>query len=185
MHRNRTLSLVAALIFTLAVTLTGRAQTRSAEQSSQSEVKQRFAAAVERASAPTEQHKALNALVGDFDETVEVHLGPGEPMRVHGSSKGQWIMGGRFVKLEGTADADEQLKGDRLVIYGYDPAATKYTLWQVESSSLSSTSATGDYDAATKTFTFDGTRSGPGGAPLAFRWVLKVADDGSMAQTIF
>jgi hypothetical protein len=115
---------------------------------------------------------------------VDVHLGPGEPMRVRGVSSGKWIMGGRFVRFEVTAAPDEPLKGDRLLVYGYDPAAKKYSMWQVESSSLTATSATGDYDAATKTFTFDGAHDRPGSPPMAFRWVLKIADDGSMTQTI-
>src|SRR4051794_41272737 len=90
--------LIGSLAIALGLGLAARAQTRpAAGRMSQNDMKQRFAAAIEKSSAPTEAHQALAPLVGEFDETVDVHLGPGEPMRVRGVSSGKWIMGGRFV----------------------------------------------------------------------------------------
>src|SRR4051794_21781634 len=105
-----------------------RAQTTrpaDATDAAQDQMKRRFLEMVQRTSAPTEQHRALAALVGDFDEATEVPLGPGEPMRARGVSHGRWVMGGRFVEVDGAAAPDEPLKGERMVVYGYDPAAKK------------------------------------------------------------
>jgi hypothetical protein len=146
------------------------------------EMKRRFAEMVRRTSSPTEQHKALQPLVGEFDEAAEVRLGPGEPMRARAVAHGRWIMDGRFVEVDSESAPDETLKGQRMVVYGYDPAAHKYTLWQVESASLTASTATGDYDAASRTFTFDGVRGDPN--QPAFRWRIKLEDDGSITQTV-
>jgi hypothetical protein len=146
--------------------------------------KKQYAAAVEKSSAPTEQHKALAPLVGSFDIATEARMGPGEPMRMHGVGTGAWTMGGRFVRMDSAAAPDEEVKGERMNVFGYDPAAKKYTLWGIESGSLTAYSATGDYDAASKTLTFDGERDGPGGGKMPFRWTLKALDGGGLAQSI-
>jgi Protein of unknown function (DUF1579) len=150
---------------------------------SPAEAKRKFAETIEKASAPTEAHKVLGALVGDFDQRILVSMGRGEPMKSHSVGKGQWIMGGRFVQFNSTSAPDEEVKGDRLVIFGYDPNVRKYTLWNIESMSLTATAASGDYDQASKTFTFDGERE-EHSAKTPFRWTMKVQPDGSIAQEI-
>ena len=150
----------------------------------QHDMKQQLAAMAEAASAPTDAHRALAMLVGRFDEITEVRMGPGEPMRAHSVCTAQWVMGGRFVRLESSAAPDEELKGDRLVVYGYDPAAKKYTLWNVESGSLTAVTALGDYDSTSKTLTFVGERDQSGVGKVPMRWVLRAEAGGVIAQTI-
>jgi hypothetical protein len=178
----RIASVCIAVILLSSVRAGAQATTQPTDDAANAEMKRRFMDMVQRTSAPTEQHKMLAPLAGDFDVATEVHLGPGEPMRARGVGHGHWIMGGRFVQLDETAAPDEPLKGERMVIYGYDPAAQKYTMWQIESASLTASSATGDYDPASKTFTFEGNR-GESNKP-AFRWRVKIEDDGSITQTI-
>lgn len=153
---------------------------------SQSDMKAMFNANTARARLPAETHEALSALVGEFSTQSEVHLAPApaEPMRAHATTVGRWIMGELFVQVNGAADADEELKGERQTIYGYDPGAKTYTMWQVESGNLTATTATGYYDAATRTFTFEGERElGPRGK-AAILWVIGVQPDGSLKQSI-
>jgi hypothetical protein len=160
------------------------AQAPAAAKQSQSEMKRQFTERSERASAPTEPHKALAAFVGDFDLLTEVRIGPGEPMKARSTAKGRSTMGGRFVEVRSESTPEEELKGERLLIYGYDPGARKYTLANFDSGSLTATMAVGDYDAATKTFTFDGERGVPGGGKVPFRWVLKLEAGGAIDQKI-
>jgi hypothetical protein len=160
------------------------AQTPPGGQNRQREMKKQFTQGSEKASAPTAQHKVLAAFVGDFDQFTEVHLGPREPMKAKGIGTGRWILGGRFVEVRSESAPDEDLKGERLLIYGYDPAAKKYTLYNFESGSLGVTTATGEYNAASKTFTFDGQRDEPGASKIPFRWVLKVLENGELEQKI-
>jgi hypothetical protein len=157
---------------------------RAASKGGQSEAKRQFAAMMEKLSAPTESHKLLEPLVGTFDQLTEVRMGQGEPMRSKSVGTGTWTMGKRFVRVDSVSAPDEELKGERMNVYGYDPAAQKFTLWGIESFGLTAYSATGDYDAATKTFTFDGERDAPGGGKSPFRWTMKVGDGGNITQTI-
>jgi hypothetical protein len=149
-----------------------------------SDAKKQFIAMMDKASAPTEKHKLLAALVGDFEQATEVRMGPGEPMRMHSFSTAAWVMGKRFVRVDSASAPDEEAKGERMNVYGYDPAAKKFTLWGIESFNLASYSATGDYDEAKKEFVFDGEREDPSGAKSPFRWTLALGSGGSILQTI-
>jgi hypothetical protein len=148
------------------------------------DVKKQFVAMMDKASAPTEKHKLLAALVGDFEQATEVRMGPGEPMRTHSFSTASWVMGGRFVRVESASAPDEEAKGERMNVYGYDPAAKKFTLWGIESFNLTAYSATGDYDEAKKEFVFDGERDAPTGGKSPFRWTLRLGEGGTILQTI-
>lgn len=149
-----------------------------------SEIKQRYNERFEQLSAPVEQHQQLAVFVGDFDQTVEMEYGAGEPMRSHCLSSGKWIMGGRYVQIESAPAPDEELKGSRLIIYGYDKRSKKFTMWTIDSGSTFATSAAGDFDAETKTFTFEGERYGNGTEKVPFRWVVRLQGDGSFGQEI-
>jgi hypothetical protein len=175
---------VIATLLAGALAAAGSSQPPPAGGTSQSELKRNFAAMVEKASTPTEHHKALAALVGEFDQASAVRLASGATMTANAVGTGRWIMGGRYVEVRSASAPGEELKGERLLIYGYDPAARKYTLCNFDSGSLTATMATGDYDAAAKTFTFDGERGQPGAGKMSFRWVLKVQDGGVIDQQI-
>jgi Protein of unknown function (DUF1579) len=153
-------------------------------QTQPSSMKKRFAEAAQAQSAPTAEHKALAPLVGDFDQQTEVRMGAGEPMKAHSIGHGQWIMDGRFVRVDSASAPDEELKGERLLVYGFDPSSKKYTLWGIETTSLTAFTAEGSYDPATKTFTFDGKRAQRGAGLVDFRWVIEVNDDSSLSQQI-
>jgi len=181
---NLTPSHFIALSLAAALSTLGAFAAPQAKPSSQSAMKKQFAAMTDKASPLAEQHKLLDAFVGEFDQTTTVAMGPGEPMKVHSLAKGQRIIDGRFVKFESTSAPDEELKGERMLVYGYDPAQKKFTLWNIESGSSVPTTATGDYDAAAKTFTFDGEREQSGAGKVPFRWVMKLDDGGNIAQTI-
>jgi hypothetical protein len=172
--------LVCALL-TGSIALLLGAQT--APKSPQSQMKKQFAEG-SRATAPTPEHKALAPFVGDFDQTTEVRMGPGEPMKVHSIAKGEWVMDGRFVKIDSHSAPDEELEGDRITVYGYDPLMKRYTLWTIDSMSSTASIGEGTYDPKSKTFTFDGEREGPAASKARFRWTLKIDDTGAIAQEI-
>jgi hypothetical protein len=174
------LTVVATGVFVFVVL----AQSQERKAPSQSELKKQFAEMAEKASAPTEEHKRLAALVGEFDQAVEVRMGPGEPLKSHVLATGEWSMGGRFVQITARSAPEEELKGERLTIYGYDTRANKYTMWTIESTATFAVEATGDFDAATKTFTFEGERYGQGPGKVPFEWVLRLQDGGAFTQEI-
>ena len=153
-------------------------------QASPEERKKQFAAMAARSGLPTEQHKLLTPFVGKFDQISKVALGPGDPITFHAIGTGTWIMGGRFVQVNSTSAPDEEVKGDRMHIFGFDPTANKFTLWGIETGSLTPYSATGTYDDATKTFNFDGENVGPGGAKIPFHMTFKIEANGAINQTL-
>ena len=171
-----------AVVGALALTVLAPSQERKAP--TQSELKKQFAEMAEKSSAPTAQHKLLAALVGDFDQAIEVRMGPGEPLKSHCLSTGTWLMGGRFVKIESQSAPDEELKGERLVIYGYDTVSNKFTMWSIDSGNTFASSATGDYDPETKTFTLEGERYDRGPGKVPYRWVVRLQDGGAFTQEI-
>lgn len=143
------------------------------------QIKQRVNA---MAPKPTDRHKALDPLVGKFDDRTELRLGGSRTLASHSASEAKWILGGRFVQIETTAAPGEDLNASRLTLWGYDPATNKYTCTSYESGSLTPTTSTGDYDAATKTFTLTGTMTAQG-ATLPFKALLTIADNGTLTQT--
>jgi hypothetical protein len=181
MHSNRWFGIALIALAPAALSLS---LATSTPQTDPKQAKQQFAAMMEKLSAPTESHKLIEPLVGTFDQLTEVKMGPGDPMRSKSVETGTWTMGKRFVRVDSVSAPEEELKGERMNVYGYDPAAKKFTLWGIESFGLTSYSATGDYDGATKTFTFDGERDAPGGGRSPFRWTMKIGDGGTITQTI-
>lgn len=150
------------------------------------EVKKMFNDMIDRTKLPAEAHEALGLLVGDFATVSEVHVDPppAEPMVARAHTTGKWILNGLFVEVNAAADADEAMKGERMLVYGYDPIAKKYTLWQIESGNMTATEARGDYDSAAKTLTFEGERDMGQRGKLALRWTIRAEPDGSLDQKI-
>src|SRR4051794_12261608 len=96
-----TLSIIVCLMLTVA--------SSTIAQTKPGSTKQRFAQSVEAQSAPTPEHKALEPFVGDFDQQTKVRLGPGEPIRAHSIGHAQWVMDGRFVRVDSQSAPDEEL----------------------------------------------------------------------------
>ena len=176
------LLLGAGVLGTVVLAVFAQSQERHAP--TQSEMKQQFAELAKKMAAPTEQHKRLAAFVGDFDQAVEVRMGPGEPMKSRCVSTGTTLMGGCYVKIESRSAPDEELKGERLTIYGYDTQINKFTMWTIDSGNTYASSATGDYDPDTKTFTLEGEQYGRGASKVPFRWVVRLQDGGGFTQEI-
>ncbi len=165
--------------FSTAVALSG-----GDDRAAQSEMKQQFNSMSERVGPITDEQKALKAFVGKFDLHTEVNLGPDRVMKVHGIAEGKSILDGRFVEVEGSGAPDEELKGERINVFGWDTAAKKFTLWGVESMSNFAYTALGDFDEASKTFTFVGDRKQPDGSSIPFRWTMRVVEGGAIEQDI-
>ena len=186
MRRTPIVVAAATLVAGVAVfSVLAQPQSGAQPPTTAAEKKKMIVAAMATLPGPSDQHKLLSPFVGEFDMVTELSVGEGDAISFHAVEKGQSIMGGLFVKVESTSAPDEELKGDRLIVYGFDPYTKKYTMWGVESQNPTSITATGDFDPATKTFTFEGeVTQPPAGEKLPFRWIVHVKDDGSMEQQI-
>ena len=133
---------------------------------------------MEKAAAPGENHKLLEKMAGNWDCTVKMWMGPGEPDVSKGTSKGKLILGGRFVmdEYEGTF-MGKPFAGHGLT--GYDNQKGKFVGSWADTAGTGIMNSVGTYDAASKSFTFIAEMTDPT-APdktVKMKEVIKLVDD--------
>ena len=57
--------------------------------------------------APGEHHEHLKPLAGNWKTTSKWWMGPGEPTISHGKCRNEWILGGRFLKMDFKGASEE------------------------------------------------------------------------------
>jgi len=125
---------------------------------------------------PNENHQVLGALVGDWNYTIKWWMSPdGEPEISKGTSEVEWIMGGRFIQheVEGTS-MGQPFEG--LGVTGYDNEKKQYQSTWIDNMGTGIMTASGSYDAKTKTLSDQGTFSCPAEGQKSFRAVTKFID---------
>lgn len=123
------------------------------------------------AAEPGEMHKHLEPLVGDWKTTTKVWWGGAgsQPSTSPGTSKVQWVLGGRYVSEMATATfqmpgPDGQLKDFKMEgmgVTGYDNFKKAYTFGWADNMSTQLITGLGHYDAKSKTFTCYGEMDEP------------------------
>ena len=126
---------------------------------------------------PGPNHKHLEPLIGSWACKVKFYGVPGQgPQESDGTVTRKWILGNRFVQEDFTGTAMGQpFTGMGLI--GYDNAKKKYSVAWVDSMTTAIMTASGTYDAGTKTFTYLGEDLDPySGKRMKSRDVLRVID---------
>lgn len=148
--------------------------------------KKSIAAMIAQKGQPVDEHKILEALVGDADTETKIMLGPGVPPLVLKSSmKSEWVLGKRFVCSKGMPAADEDLKIESISYWGYDKRSKKYFWLGIDSMDTYSVFAQGDYDKDKKTLTVYGENEEEGMGKLPFKNVLDLSKDDSRSMTLW
>ncbi len=132
----------------------------------------------EKNAAPNEHHKALEPLIGTWNYNLRWWMDPSQaPSESKGSNTNAWIMGGRFVQQNTTGEAMGQ-PFEGMGITGYDNVKGEYTSLWLDNMSTGIMTASGQYDAATKTLTEQCTFSCPMTEEKAMqgKGVLKLLD---------
>ena len=128
----------------------------------QNGIKAQMMAALEQKGQPAPEHRRLEALVGDFDLTVSMMMGPGvPPVTARSSVRGEWVLGGRFVRITSEAVEDETLKMSSISYVGYDKRKNKYFWWGIDTTDTYSVFAEGVYDEATRSIVLYGVNFEP------------------------
>jgi DNA-binding transcriptional ArsR family regulator len=121
---------------------------------------------------PGNEHKRLEALVGDWRLDAEFRISPAAKWeKTSGRASYKQILGGRFV----TEEASINLMGNQfewMGIYGYDLRALKYTAVWVDNGDTGIERAEGTMDDAGKTITLNGEQAGPGPGTQPYKWVM-------------
>ncbi len=137
--------------------------------------------------APSEEHNLLKKEVGNWNATTKVYFGPAGPVEEPSVSKATEVnkmIGGFWV----TSDFKGNFGGAPFVghgVFGYDPAAKKYTGMWIDSFAPHGTKMLGDYDKATKTMTFETTGVGMDGKPSKGRNVVVYHSDDKRTMTMY
>ncbi|SRR6266568_2352050 len=111
-------------------------------------------AAIMKAGTPGEAHKKLEPMVGDWELTVRMWMGPGkEPTESKGTASHRWIFDKRYMHQDVKGEFAGQ-KFDGAALLGYDNLKKKYFSAWIDSMSTALSVAEGDVDASGKVFTF-------------------------------
>jgi hypothetical protein len=135
-------------------------------------------------SAPSAEHRLLEAFLGEFTYRATMYMPGAEPMTSSGVSSAKWILGNRFIKQESASDPKEPIPFEGLSIYGFDTRTRKFTLVAFDTLGTYSVSAEGDYDAASRTITLLGENQ-EDGKTMKFKWVNTFRDDGHTQTILF
>ena len=111
-------------------------------------------AAIMKAGTPGEAHQKLELMVGDWELTIKMWMGPGkEPMESKGTASHRWIFDKRYLHNDVKGEfAGQKLEGAALL--GYDNLKKKYFSAWIDNMSTALSVAEGDVDASGKVFTF-------------------------------
>ncbi|MEM7008973.1 MAG: DUF1579 domain-containing protein [Thermodesulfobacteriota bacterium] len=134
---------------------------------------------------PSDGHKALEQLVGDWDYTLKYWSSPGEPPETStGENEIEWILGKRYLEMEveGTS-MGQKFKG--LGLIGYDNAKKQYNSVWIDTMGTGMMIGTGSYDAETNTFTETGTFTDPLSGQQSFKGVTKFIDKDTFTYDMF
>lgn len=130
----------------------------------------------EAAATPGPAHKALEALVGEWEVDSKCSMGPdAPPMESKGTSKTRWILGGRFLQDDFAGDfMGKPMKG--LGFTGYDNMKKKYTSVWLDEGGTGIFTSEGAADSAGKVFTFHGKMDDPmtGEKDKKMKYILRI-----------
>lgn len=117
---------------------------------------------------PGPAHQALGQRVGTWDMTVVQYGAPGmPPSESHGTSVVQWMLDGRFLRDDTSADV-QGMPFAGFGLTGYDNLKRKYVSTWCDSMTTGIATFEGDYDAATHTLHYEGWSADPA---IARAWV--------------
>jgi Protein of unknown function (DUF1579) len=146
---------------------------------------------MEKMSKPGPNHELLNGMVGTWTCDCKFWMPPTmAEVASKGTSVNTWEMGGRFVKQEyngsfAMAPGAPEMPFHGLGYWGYDNEKQKFVGSWMDNMSTGIMYSEGDFDAGSKTYTFNATCTDPmTGAPGKMKETVKVIDDNTHILTM-
>jgi hypothetical protein len=138
-----------------------------------------------------ENHKLLSGLDGNWNYTIKFWMNPdpnAKPQESKGTAVRKSIMDGRFSIMDVTGKMDmpgpdgtkKEMTFKGHGIEGYDNAKKKFVGSWIDNMGTGIMFSEGDYDPATKTFTYTSEFEAMPGLKQQIREVLKLVDDNHM-----
>jgi hypothetical protein len=161
------------------------AETKAAQPSAE-EMKKMMAQMMELAKL-SENHKLLAGMAGSWTYTVKMWMDPdpnAKPQESKGTSVTKSIMDGRFfvtdvigtMQMPGADGKPKSMTFKGMGIDGYDNVKKKFVNTWCDNMGTGVMMSEGDYDAATKTFTYTGEYEMMPGMKQKIREVVKMTD---------
>jgi hypothetical protein len=117
---------------------------------------------VQAAGTPGAGHKALNAFAGNWKAEVKCFMNPDGPADVsHATSKGSWILGGRFLEQEFHGEMMGKPFAGRWLL-GFDNTKQKFKSVWVDDMSTAMITSEGRGENGNKVITLEGKADCPG-----------------------
>ncbi len=140
---------------------------------------------------PNENHKLLASMNGNWDYTVKMWMDGDttkKPQESKGTATRKSFMDGRFIEMDVKGKmqmpgADGKMKDMEFVGHGtegYDNAKKKFVGTWMDSMGTGIMTSEGDYDAASKTFSYTGEYEAMPGMKMKIRETLKTTDKDHM-----
>ena len=130
----------------------------------------------QRAAAVGPQHQRLEWFQGRWKERVQMWMEPGQPPRIEqGVAEVRSVLGGRFMEMRHRGHLmGKPMQG--LGYSGYDNVSGRYTSIWMDDGSTAIFISHGDYDAASKTWTYSGQMQDPArpGTLIPVREVVRI-----------
>ncbi len=172
----RIASLCRTLLLAAAAVTLPLAAAASAEDSAPNAAQQAAMQAWQRAAAVGPQHRQLQWFKGRWKEHVQIWMQPGRPPQIEqGVAEVRPVLGGRFMEMRHRGHfMGKPMHG--LGYSGYDNLSGRYTdIWMDDGSTAIFVSH-GDYDAASKTWTYHGQMQDPlqPGTTIPVREVVRI-----------
>jgi len=175
------------LFFTLALTLSfGYAFSSVADQKEDiDKMKTEYMAKWTEYATPSEGHKVLEQLVGNWEYILKYWSSPDTPPEEStGTNDVKWIIGGRFLEMDVNGTSMGQ-PFEGMGIMGYDNAKKEYVNTWIDSMGTGMMNATGSYDAETKTLTETGSYTDPMAGQQTFKGVTKFIDEDNVSYEMY
>ena len=170
---------VSLLSLALLMALPLAAQDKSGKAPQLTPEQQAMMQAWEKAAKPGEQHKQLAGMAGKWTTKQSMWMDPKSPPMVQaGTATNTLVLGGRHVRQDFKGEwMGQPFEG--VGYSGYDNVTGKYYSTWMDSGSTGLYVSHGDYDPATKTYTYLGEMADPSanGAKIPVRQVVRVVDN--------
>lgn len=178
------ISQISLLTLALLAALPLAAQDKPAKLSPE---QQAMMQAWEAAAKPGEQHKQLAAMVGKWTTKQTMWMDPtAPPLTETGTATNTLVLGGRHIRQDFRSKwMDQPFEGVGFI--GYDNVIGKYYSTWMDSGSTGIFVSHGDYDPATKTYTYLGEMADPAskGVKIPVRQVVRVVDNDHQVFEMF
>jgi hypothetical protein len=110
----------------------------------------------------------------------------GKPLRANGISENRWILGGRYLQCDASAEGPAGERAESRIILGYDPRNAHYFALILDNQNSYYLQPTGTYSAASRSFILSGKeRDEASGLAVTYRVLVRLEGSNRYVVELF